>query len=476
MPIQQTPPEGRKFSVEETEKIEKEIKELLRKGAIEECEECEGQFISSFFLVPKPDGSNRFIFNLKQLNKFIDPPHFKLENIRTALNLISREDFMGTLDLKDAYFLISIYESHRKFLRFRFKGKMYQFLCLPFGLCTNPYMFTKIMKPIINKLRLQGFLLVLYLDDFLIIHKSKDMCETNIIEVVKFLEHLGFIINYKKSSLIAKQRCKYLGFIIDSVEFSLNLTEKKKDLIVKFINEFQIGKAYKIRRFAELLGVLASACPAVVYGFIHCKQLERQKYLVLKFNGGDYEGKIWITESMLEDFNWWKKNAIIGSNPIRTQNYSIEIFSDSSLSGWGCFCNDARAFGFWNRQERKNHINYLELLAAFFALKCFASELSQCEVLLRLDNNTAIAYVNKAGGVQFPHLSELSRKIWNWCEERKIWIRASYIPSAENVEADKASRIVNTDSEWELSHTVFEQIKKQFGPFSVDLFASRLNM
>lgn len=126
-------------------------------------------------------------------------------------------------------------------------------------------------------------------------------------------------------------------------------------------------------------------------------------------------------------------------------------------------------------QARKKHINYLELLAAFFAVKCFATQLLQCEVLFRLDNTTAIAYVNRAGGVQFPHLSELSRQIWEWCEERKIWLKASYIPSAENIEADRASRNINEDSEWEISQTAFKQIEKQFRPFSVDLFASRLN-
>lgn len=452
-----------------------EIDELLRKGAIEECQDCEGQFLSSYFLVPKPDGTNRFIINLKNLNKFINPPHFKLEDIRSALTLISKGDFMGSLDIKDAYFLVEIYEGHRKFLRFKFKGKIFQFSCLSFGLCTSPYTFTKIMKPVINKLRHQGMFLVLYLDDFLFIHKSKAACEQNMRQAVKFLEELGFIINFQKSSLVANQRCKYLGFIIDSVQFFLNLTDKKKNQIIGLVNEFDVGKAYKIRKFAEFLGVLASACPAVAYGFIHCKRLERQKYLALKFNGGNYEGKMHIIDSMSEDFNWWKLNAVIGSNPIRTQQFSLEIFSDSSLTGWGCHCNDSKAFGFWNDQERKYHINYLELLAAFFAVKCFASELSQCEILLRLDNKTAISYVNRAGGVQYPHLSDLSRKIWEWCEPRKIWLQASYIPSIKNVEADRASRNTNIDTEWELAQTAFKQIEQEFGPFTVDLFASRIN-
>ncbi|CAD6215480.1 GSCOCG00011219001-RA-CDS [Cotesia congregata] len=88
----------------------------------------------------------------------------------------------------------------------------------------------------------------------------------------------------------------------------------------------------------------------------------------------------------------------------------MEIFSDSSLMGWGYYCDGVKAFGFWDENERKKHINYLELLAAFFAIKCFASKLSNCEILLRLDNTTAIAYVNRAGGVRFRHLSMLSKK------------------------------------------------------------------
>lgn len=171
-------------------------------------------------------------------------------------------------------------------------------------------------KPIVNILRQKGILVVLYLDDFLFIHKSKLQCEENMKLGITLLEHLGFIVNYEKSFLIAKQTCKYLGFIIDSLNFSLNLTEKKKNQIINLIGEFTIGKSYKIRKFAEFLRILTSACPAVAYGFIHCKRLEQQKFLALKFNGGNYEGRMIIVQSMVEDLIWWKLHAAIGSHPI----------------------------------------------------------------------------------------------------------------------------------------------------------------
>lgn len=82
--------------------------------------ECKEQFISSYFLVKKPDGSNRFIFNLKNLNLFVIQKHFKMEDLRSAKDLLSQGDFMASIDLKDAYFLIPIHEDFRKFLRFRF--------------------------------------------------------------------------------------------------------------------------------------------------------------------------------------------------------------------------------------------------------------------------------------------------------------------------------------------------------------------
>lgn len=263
------------------------------------------------------------------------------------------------MDLQDAYLLVWINPEHRKFLRFIFKGKLYQYLCLPFGLCSSSYVFTKITKPVVYTLRSWEILLVLYLDEFLFIHKSKVICEKNIRKAIRLLKDLGFIINFQKSSIVASRTCKYLGFIINSAKFSLNITSKKKETIGRLLNEVKVDKSIKIRKFAEFLETLTSACPAVAYGSIHCKQLERQKYLALKFNGGNYEGRIVINENMLEDLNWWKVNAALGANPIRTQNYALEIFSDSSLTGWGCYCEGVKAFGFWDENEREKHINYL---------------------------------------------------------------------------------------------------------------------
>lgn len=128
----------------------KAIQKLLDIGAIAQCKYEKGQFISSFFLVDKSDGTKRFVLNLKNLNEFIITEHFKLEDIKVASKVIYEEAYMAHIDLQDAYFLIPMHEDSRKYLRFYFMGQLFEFLVLPFGLCTAPYIFTKLIKPIVT--------------------------------------------------------------------------------------------------------------------------------------------------------------------------------------------------------------------------------------------------------------------------------------------------------------------------------------
>lgn len=97
----------------DTRKINNCINELLEMGAISKCQPTVGQHLSKIFVVPKPNGSNRFILILKNLNTFRNTKHFKLEDIRTAIKLISKNCYFGTIDLKDSYFVIPINEGHK---------------------------------------------------------------------------------------------------------------------------------------------------------------------------------------------------------------------------------------------------------------------------------------------------------------------------------------------------------------------------
>lgn len=196
---QNNPPKERVWTTEEFSDISKQINKLILKGIIQECLPVKDQFISRIFLIPKTDGSNRLIINLKELNGFIDPVHFKLEDGRTVLKLLFKHCLMSSIDIKDAYYLIPIHKNYRKYLRFYFNKKILEFTCLPFGLCTAPFVFTKIMKPIISSLRRQGLTLVIYLDDIMIIARSISECATSVKLLISYLSSLGFLVNKEKS-------------------------------------------------------------------------------------------------------------------------------------------------------------------------------------------------------------------------------------------------------------------------------------
>lgn len=459
----------------EVDLVEEAILNLLSVGAIRECKPVKGQFLSNYFLIPKSNGSMRFVLNLKELNTFIATEHFKMEDVRTAIKLMTKNCFLGNIDLQDAYYMIPIHESHTKYLRFSWVGQLFEFVCLPFGLNIAPWIFTKVVKPIVSKLRSQGLMSVVYLDDWLCLGKSKEDCEQSLIKTKQLLETLGFMINSQKSKLIPQKRCKYLGFILNSESMSIELPENKKRGLLQLIKEVRSMEEISIRKFSQLIGTMNAACPAIQYGWCHVKSLERQRYLALLRSNGRYDVRMKLNPEILPDLDWWERGILSSENLIREMTFSKTIFSDASRTGWGAYCDNQVAYGSWSDSERRYHINYLELLAAFKGLLAFAAEESHAQILLRIDNTTAISYINRMGGVKYINLNEMAREIWQWCEVRGIWLTASYIPSRDNVEADQASRAEYIDTEWELAPWAFKEVVKAFGEVEIDLFASANN-
>lgn len=95
------------------------------------------------------------------------------------------------------------------------------------------------------------------------------------------LEKLGFIINKEKCQLIPATRCKYLGFVLVSTRFVFELPDKKRLATKSMIERLQPGIRWTIWEFANLIGKLISCCPAIAYGILYAKNLEREKQLII---------------------------------------------------------------------------------------------------------------------------------------------------------------------------------------------------
>ena len=122
------------------------------------------------------------------------------------------------------------------------------------------------LKLILQYLRNKNIRIVAYLDDLLIIAKTKKECLKNLQMTQKLLEKLGFIINFKKCQLIPNTECKFLGFIFDSKIFSLKLPIEKREKIYNLLMKMKYEKQCSIRQFSKLIGNLIAARPAIRYG------------------------------------------------------------------------------------------------------------------------------------------------------------------------------------------------------------------
>jgi hypothetical protein len=398
------------LSIDDRVKVDESVIELLSTGAIVESKEEKGQYISNVFTVPKPDGSSRFVINLKPLNEFIDCPHFKMEDIRTAISLVSKNCFMAVIDQKDAYHAIAIKPQFRKYLKFRWNGILYEYTCLPFGLNVGPRIFTKIMKPVLAHLRGRMFISVSYLDDMLIVGKSLSVCLENLTVTLELFSQLGFLVNHKKSQLIPSTIVQYLGFILNSNTMRIYLPENKVIKIKKRVNDLLNNPTPTIRMISDVIGHFTSACLATPYGQLYTRELEFDRNRGLKESEGNYDAVVKISKNSILDCHWWLNKIGKTSSSLIVPNFSGTLTTDASLTGWGAEYNNNTTKGQWSNIDRSFHINVLELIAIYNGLKSFVI-LKNVWICCRTDNTTAMAHINKYGGCRSRKLHLVAKQI-----------------------------------------------------------------
>ena len=143
--------------------------------------------------------------------------------------------------------------------------------------------------------------------------------------------------------------------------------------------------------------------------------------------------------------------------------------------GVGSSTRQATDRGRWSKEEALHNINYLELLAAFLALQCFAKHSHGVTIQKKLDNVTAVTYINKLGGTHSLPLCQLAlTTIWDWSIQKNIFLVTEHLPGKDNLVADQESRSMKDRCDWMLNPLVFNQIQLQMGPLETDLFVSQL--
>ena len=114
------------------------------------------------------------------------------------------------------------------------------------------------------------------------------------------------------------------------------------------------------------------------------------------------------------------------------------------------------------------------MTAAIFALKIYTKHLFNTSVHLKVDNTATLTWINKQTGPNVP-IFLLVKEFWDFCRSKSLWVQASSIKSKRNKTAYKESRTTRENLEWSLVQNIFLKLHDKYGPFSIDLFASRVN-
>ena len=111
---------------------------------------------------------------------------------------------------------------------------------MPFGLTSAPRIFTKVMKAVLVFLRNRGLRASAWFDDIFIAANSVSLLLEQLYFAKILLKSLGFLINEDKSLLIPSQTIHHLGYIWNSITFTISVPEPKvtllKDQCTKALN------------------------------------------------------------------------------------------------------------------------------------------------------------------------------------------------------------------------------------------------
>lgn len=98
------------------------------------------------------------------------------------------------------------------------------------------------------------------------------------------------------------------------------------------------------------------------------------------------------------------------------------------------------------------------------AVKCFAKDRENISIHLKMDNTTALTYINKFGGSVSQELNHLTKDLWLWCLDRSISLHATHLAGIQNITADEESRVMKDRTDWMFCPQVFSQINHRTRP------------
>ena len=211
------------------------------------------------------------------------------------------------------------------------------------------------------------------------------------------LSMLGYIINWKKSSVRPTQREEFLGFVIDTIQLMIFLPPEKVLKITALCVDL-LERCCPLRTLASLIGKLQNASTAILPAPLHYRFMQMSSIKGLAQNHQSYVASVDLTGPVLKELRWWVRNlrswndkSFINPDPL----LDVVIATDASLSGWGAECQGPRLTVSGPRRRTTHQCPRVE--GSRVGPKVIHTSVAGSHVRFKLDNTTAVSQILKMG-------------------------------------------------------------------------------
>lgn len=398
--------------------LKMEVDRLCEIGVLKKINR--SQWGSPTFIIPKKDGTVRFISDFRELNKRIQRQPFPLPKIQDLLLKLEGFQYATSLDLNMGYYHIELSPQSKELCTIVLPWGKYEYQRLPMGLCNSPDIFQEKMSILMADLEYVRA----YIDDLLILTRGSLIDHLQKLHtVLTRLEKAGLKINAKKC-FFAQEQLEYLGYWItrqgiqpsqkkvDAIQ-AIQPPSNKRDLR-RFIGMVNYYRDLWIRRSDVLapLAALTSKTTKWAWTEVHQKAFDLMKQIVSK-------------ETLLSYPNF---------------RLPFDIYTDASKTQLGAVISqNNRPIAFYSRKLSAAQTRYTtmerELLAIVETLKEFRNILLGQKIQVYTDHQN----------LTYKHFNTERVMRWRLLIE-EFGPEFNYIKGPKNIVADALSRLSLMDT------------------------------
>jgi hypothetical protein len=152
----------------------------------------------------------------------------------------------------------------------------------------------------------------------------------------------------------------------------------------------------RINLSSRIIGRMSAAAQAILPALLYYCSLQHLKNTLSAFQAClSYDAPVVLNPQARLELSWWIAGVRDwNGRTIRTPTQDLVI---ASLLGWGAQAEGLATGRLWSPQERLFHINVLEMMAGTFVVKTLARDKRNPHIRIRMDNTSAVAYLNHLG-------------------------------------------------------------------------------